>query len=89
MGPVPEIGSLRVKVWPYLSYDGDLGPGFRGSMPAQQPTLSRALEVSKIAYRPTGAILRDNPDLQDYPYDTEWNICEKSSDLDLVMHSEL
>lgn len=61
----PDGRSAKCQVWPYLSYDGDRGPGFSVSMQAGQPILSKDLATCKVAFRPSSAVLRDNTDVKD------------------------
>lgn len=81
-------GPIQNKVCPYLSYDGDIGPGLLGAVPCDQASLRKALESWGISYRPTAATRRDCPDVKDYPYDTGLEIYEARPDMDLLMHSE-
>lgn len=75
-------------MWSYLSYEGDRGRGFYGSMQADLLVLTKTLRAWKVANRPTAAMLRNNPGVKDYPYDSDLKIYEYKLNLDWMIDSE-
>lgn len=83
-GIIAAKGSIQNKVCPYLSYYGDIGPGFLGAVPSEH-LLTVVLESWSISYRAKAATLKG---IQDYLYDTRLEIYEARPDLDFLMPSD-